>query len=248
MKTPVLSFFFFFLAIALTAQKTDRQLIRGQVIYKGGNVTNENVYNVNTEVGTITDEQGRFSIEVKVGDKLLFTAVNYELMVFEVTQEIVTKNRIVVEVTEKVTELDEVVVTPENQEKFLEVKNEKFKEFEYEIDRGTEVKNVAYLDQNDRIEGKVNFVNIFKAIIGSKNKEKKEEKEPLKVSEVMREVYDEEFFISDLKLPKDKIDAFLLFCDDKVDTKALLHKDKEFQLIDVLVTHSKTFLASLDDN
>ena len=248
MKTPVLSFFFFFLAIALTAQKTDRQLIRGQVIYKGGNVTNENVYNVNTEVGTITDEQGRFSIEVKVGDKLLFTAVNYELMVFEITQEIVTKNRMVVEVTEKVTELDEVVVTPENQEKFLEVKNEKFKEFEYEIDRGTEVKNVAYLDQNDRIEGKVNFVNIFKAIIGSKNKEKKEEKEPLKVSEVMREVYDEEFFISDLKLPKDKIDAFLLFCDDKVDTKALLHKDKEFQLIDVLVTHSKTFLASLDDN
>ena len=63
----------------------------------------------------------------------------------------------------------------------------------------------------------------------------------------MRQVYDDDFFVTDLKLPQDKIDAFLLFCDDKVDAKSLLHKDKEFQLIDVLVTHSISFLESLEE-
>ncbi len=247
MKKPILYLFFLFFALVITAQETDRQLILGQVLYRGSNVINENVYNSNTEVGTVTDEDGRFSILVKLGDKLLFTAVNYELMVFDVTQEMLDKNRLVVEVTEKVTALDEVVVGPENQEKFLEIKNEKFKEFEYEIDRGTEVQNVAYLTQNDRIEGRINFVNIFKAIINSKNKEAEEGKDPLKLSDVMRQVYDDDFFVTDLKLPQDKIDAFLLFCDDKVDAKSLLHKDKEFQLIDVLVTHSISFLESLEE-
>lgn len=247
MKTRILLLFFLFFALVITAQETDRQLIRGQVIYRGSNVTNENVYNSNTEIGTITDDDGRFVIKVKLGDKLLFTAVNYELMVFEVTQEMLDKNRLVVEVTEKVTALDEVVVSPENQEKFLEVKNEKFKEFEYEIDRGTEVKNVAYLSQNDRIEGRVNFVNIFKAIFNSKNNGVEEGRKPLKVSEVMRQVYDDEFFVTDLKLPQDKIDAFLLYCDDKMATISLLRKENEFQLIDFLVTHSKTFREGLEE-
>lgn len=248
MKNALLSLLFLFFALIGAAQENDRQLIRGQVIYRGNNVANENVYNSTTEVGTITDSDGRFVIPVKVGDKLLFTAVNYQLMAFEVTQEILTKNRLVVEVTEKVTELDEVVVSPENQEKFLEVKNEAFKEFEYEIDRTTEVKNVAYLSQNERIEGNLNFVSIFKAIFNAKNKNNGEDSAPLKVSEVMRQVYDDEFFVSDLKLPQDKIDAFLLYCDDKMGSKSLLKKENEFQLIDFLVTHSKTFKASLDKN
>jgi hypothetical protein len=248
MKNSLLSLFFLFFALVTTAQDDGRQLLRGQVIYRGSNVVNENVINSNTETATITNSDGRFTIRVKTGDQLVFTAVNYELMVIKITQEILDKNRLVVEVTEKVTELDEVVVSPENQEKFLEVKNEKFKGFEYEIDRSTEVQNIANTSQNERIEGRLNFVNIFKAIFNSKNKDNDEDREPLKVSDVMRQVYDDEFFVSDLKLPQDKIDAFLLYCDDKMGSQSLLKKENEFQLIDFLVTHSKTFKASLDEN
>jgi len=55
-------------------------------------------------------------------------------------------------------------------------------------------------------------------------------------------VYDDEFFVVDLKLPQDQIDSFLLYLDTKNPTQSLLKKDNEFQLIDFLVTHSKTFL------
>ncbi len=228
------------------AQVNDRQWLRGQVLYRDNNVVNENVINTNTQIATITDEDGRFMIQVKEGDQLVFTAVNYQLQVVKITNDILANKRLVVEVTEKVTELDEVVVSPENQEKFLEVKNEKFKEFEYEIDRSTEVRNVALLSQNERREGDINFVNIFKAIFSSRNQDTGEAV-PLKVSDVLRQVYDDEFFVVDLSLPQDEIDAFLLYCDDRIPSQSLLKKENEFQLIDFLVTQSREFRASLEE-
>ena len=129
--------------VSVSAQDDGRQLLRGQVLYRGSNVVNENVINSTTGMATITNDDGRFAIRVKQGDQLVFTAVNYQLEIIKVTQDIITNKRLVVEVTEKVTELDEVVVSPENQKKFLEVKNEDFKGFEYEIDRSSEVVNVA---------------------------------------------------------------------------------------------------------
>jgi len=53
--------------------------------------------------------------------------------------------------------------------------------------------------------------------------------------------------VVDLKLPPEKIDEFLLYCDDKIPSNTLLRKENEFQLIDFLVTHSKTYLESLNE-
>ena len=240
-KSTFLVLLLFNFSIGL-AQSEDRQWLRGQVLYRDSNVINENVINTNTQIATITDEDGRFMIEVKEGDQLVFTAVNYQLKIIKITADILSKNRLVVEVNEKVTELDEVVVSPENQEKFLEVKNEKFKGFEYEIDRSTEVQNIAGASTNDRIEGRLDFVNIFRAIFQSKNQDSGENVE-LKVSDVLRQVYDDEFFVVDLALPQEKIDAFLLYCDNKIPSQSLLKKENEFQLIDFLVTQSKNYKA-----
>ncbi|MCL6275178.1 carboxypeptidase-like regulatory domain-containing protein [Muricauda sp. 2012CJ35-5] len=244
MKNTTLLLFFLFVG-ALTFGQNDRQLLRGKVLYRGGNVPNENVINSTAETATITNEDGEFVIAVKEGDQLVFTAVNYQLEVVTISPEILYNNRLVVEVTEKVTQLEGVVVTPENQEKFLEVKNEDFKEFEYEIDRSSEVENIAESRAVRGMQDGINFVNIFKALFKSKG-EQGETRQPLKVSEVLRQVYDDEFFVVDLKLPQDKIDAFLLYCDDKVPSQTLLRKENEFQLIDFLVTHSKTYLAELN--
>ncbi|PRX53046.1 hypothetical protein [Flagellimonas meridianipacifica] len=238
----ILCSFFFGLSIA----QDGRQLLRGKVLYRGGNVPNENVINATAETATITTDNGEFLIAVKEGDQLVFTAVNYQLQVVKITPEILRNNRLVVEVTEKITELDEVIVSPENQKKFLEVKNEDFKGFEYEIDRGTEVQNVAESQSVRGMQDGLNVANIFKALFKSRNKDG-EERAPLKVSEVLRQVYDDEFFVVDLKLPQDQIDAFLLYCDNKVPSQTLLRKENEFQLIDFLVTQSKTYLTELNE-
>jgi len=92
----------------------------------------------------------------------------------------------------------------------------------------------------------LNFVNIFRAIFKSQD-ETVEEGPKLKVSEVLRQVYDDSFFVVDLQIPQDKINEFLYYCDARMPAQTLLRKENEFQLIDALVNHSKTFLKELNE-
>lgn len=227
-------------------QDEERRILMGKVIYQNIAVANEYVINSTTEKATITNEQGEFAIEVMLGDELVFTAVNFQYKLVKISSEILDNNRLVVTVNEKVTELDEVVITPDDPERFLKVKNEEFKGFEYEIDRESEVENVAMSDLDRGMQNGANFVNIFRALF--KSKEIAPEEGPiLKISQVLRQVYDDQFFVVDLKLPQDKIDAFLFYCDGKMPATTLLKKENEFQLIDSLVNHSKTFLAEMNE-
>jgi len=249
MKQFLILAFTLLLSITVWSQDDDRTILRGKVLYRDVSVPNENVINATSEMATITNSNGEYQIRVKEGDELVFSALNYQLEIVTITKEILERNRLVVDVKEKVTELDEVVVTPEDQERFLEMQNSILKEeFEYEIDRSSEVQNIG-LSRADRglVKDGLNFVGLFKALLKATKKEKPEERKPLKVSDVMRQVYDDEFFVVDLKLPQDKIDAFLYYCDTKMPTQSLLKKENEFELIDFLVTHSQTFLQEVDD-
>ncbi|MEA1786696.1 hypothetical protein U1E44_11380 [Arenibacter sp. GZD96] len=232
-------------SFAISAQDDDRRPLRGQVLYRNIFVPNENVINTTSERATITNEDGEFLIGVKLGDELVFTSVNYQLEVVKITEEILKKNRLVVEVNEKVTQLDEVVVSPEDQARFLVLQNESFKQYDYEIDRATEVENVAMPASSRGLQYGLNFVNLFKALTKAKNQEESE-KTPLKLSDVLRQVYDDEFFITDLHLPKDQINDFLFYCDAKLPTQELLKKSNEFELIEFLVNHSKIYLTNLN--
>ena len=230
----------------MQAQDDGRDLLRGTVLYRNVNVPNENVINITTEVATITDEDGDFAIPVKAGDELAFTSINYSLEIVKITAEMIKKNRLVVEVNEKVTQLDEVVVSPENQERFIEMQNEQFKKHDYGIDRSTEVENIATPQMISGMKNGLNFVNIFKALAKSNTETTTETKPQLKLSEVLRQVYDDEFFVVDLKIPQDKIGEFLLYVDDAVPTHTLIKKDNEFELIDFLVNESKSYREELD--
>ncbi|NER09285.1 CarboxypepD_reg-like domain-containing protein [Muriicola jejuensis] len=228
------------------SQNEDRRPLRGQVLYRNVPVPNENVINTTAERATITNDKGEFLINVREGDELVFTAVNYQIEILKITPEILQKNRLVVEVNEKVTELDEVTVSPENQKKFLQLQNEEFKEYVYETDATSEFRNIAMDPSGVQMRDGLNFRNIFKALFLSGNKDETAERAPLKVSEVLRQVYDDDFFVRDLQLTQDQIDAFLVYCDNNLPAQSLLRKDNEFQLIDFLVNQSKEFRKGLN--
>ncbi|MFZ9005129.1 MAG: carboxypeptidase-like regulatory domain-containing protein, partial [Robiginitalea sp.] len=173
------------------AQDEDRSLLRGTVLYRNSVVPNENVINTTAQLATITNEQGRFAIPVKEGDELVFMALNYQLQVVKITAEIIKNNRLVVEVTEKVTELDEVVVSPEDQEEFIRLSNEDFKGFDYDTDETSDVVNIAEDATVRGMQYGLNFVNIFKPLASTVGSEKQQEAPPLKASEVLRQVYDD---------------------------------------------------------
>ncbi|NNE75445.1 MAG: hypothetical protein HKN31_00025 [Pricia sp.] len=247
MKNIPTLFCLLFSFLFISAQDDGRTLLRGTVLYRNVSVPNENVINITTEDAVISNDNGQFAIRVKEGDELAFTAINYQLEVVKITDKILQNNRLVVEVNEKVTELDEVVVSPENQEKFLQMQNEEFKEVEYDIDRSTEVENIALTRQERGLKDGINFVNIYKALAKAVSKNAPEERPKLKMSEVLRQVYDDEFFVVDLKLPQENINDFLFYVDEQAPKYSLLLKDNEFELIDFLVTESKAYRNQMNE-
>ena len=240
---------FFLIAINFTYSQDDyRTWIKGKVLYKNVNVGSANVINNTSQQATTTNDDGEFEILVKLDDKLIFSSVQYQIRELNITKEILQRNRIVIDVNEKVNELEEVVVTPENQEKFLDLKEEEFKRFDYTFDKSSRVNNVIN-EQGKLVDG-INFVNLYKLIRNSIKKDSNENESNYKYnpSDLLRELYDDVFFTKNLLIPNDKINEFLLYCDDNFPDRILLKRDNEFELIEFLVKQSKKFVKNIAKN
>ena len=237
--------YFFVLVILFSSisfgQNDYRTWIKGKVLYKNVSVVGANVINNTSQSATITNEEGEFEIEVKLNDKLIFSSVQYQISELKISKLILKINLICVALNEKVTALDEVVITPENREKFLDLKEEEFKRFDYITDKSTRVVNV--INEQGKLRDGINFVNLYRLISKSINKKISEENSSFNYSpsDLIREVYDDLFFISNLNIKKDKINEFLIYCDENFPSKILLKKEKEFELIEFLVKQSKKF-------
>ena len=152
------------------------------------------------------------------------------------------KNRLVVEVNERVNFLDEVVISPDNTDKFLDLKEEEFKKVDYLDDKSTAVEN-EIIRQNQLYRG-INIVNVAKLLAKVIRDSKMEEEIKLTPSKALPLVFDEKFFTSDLGLKNFEIITFLELMDKEQAIKSLLKKNKEFELIEYLFNESKKFKNS----
>lgn len=243
MKNTV--FLWFLLPLSALVFGQERKPIKGQLLYKNTKVVAANVVNNTAQTNTITDSDGMFEIEVAVGDEIIFSSVQYQIRAVKVTPEIIQKNRMVVSVEENIRELREVVVTTEDVERFLDLKEEEFKGFDYERDKSSKLVNRAVRDQV--LTNGLDFVNIGKLLAKAFAGKTQEEKLRMKPSEVLPLVFEDRFFIKDLQLKKEEVIGFLEYVDGQMKTAALLKKEKQFQLIDYLINMSKEYKTSKED-
>ena len=226
--------------VAFSQEK--RVILRGKLMYRNSNVIAANVINNSNQNNTITDTNGEFEILAGVGDEIIFSSVEFKIRTVKITEEIMKKNRLVVEVNERVNFLDEIVISPENTEKFLDLKEEEFKKVDYIDDKSTAVEN-EIIRQNQLYRG-INIVNIAKLLAKVLRESKIEEEIKLTPSKALPLVFDKNFFVSDLGLKNSEIIGFLELIDKKQEIKSLLKKNKEFELIEYLFNESKKFKNS----
>lgn len=243
MKNTVFLSVFLCFHLALLGQQ--RRPIKGKLLYKNTVVVAANVINNSAQTNTITDSEGEFEIEVAKGDEVIFSSVQYQIKAVTITEEILKKNRLVVSVNENINELREVVVTTEDIDRFLDLKEEEFKGFDYERDKSTRVVN-KLTDDRVLTQG-IDFVNIAKLIGRALSSKTEEEQLRMKPSEVLPLVFEASFFENDLQLKKDEVIGFLNYIDTQLKTSTLLKQSKQFQLIDYLINQSKTYKAQLKD-
>ena len=153
--------FFLFCFIILAAQEK-RQLLKGTLLYRNTSVIAANVVSNTAQTNTITDEEGTFEILAKAGDEIIFSSLEFRIKALTITPEIIQKNRLVVEVNDRITVLDEIVVGPENTQKFLDLKKEEFSKVDYTQDKSTKIDNTI-LRQGQLVNG-LNIVNVAKLL------------------------------------------------------------------------------------
>ncbi len=217
----------------------DRIPIKGKLIYRNVNVVAANVVNINAQINTITDGEGEFEIPVKVGDEIIFSSVQYMIRTVKINPDIIQKNRLVITVNEKINALEEVIITPDDTEKFLDLKEEEFKGYDYLRDKSTRLENTIV--RQGQLNNGINVINILKLITKIINSKTEEEKKNLKPSEVLKYVFEIDFFKRDLELTDDQIIGFLEYIDDNLPSQKLLSQSKQFQLIDYLILESKKY-------
>ena len=237
--------FIFFIHSSFAAICQDRRPLKGQLLYKNTKVVAANVVNNTAQTNTITDSEGAFEIDVLLGDEIIFSSVQYRIRSVKITEDILSKNRLVVSVNENINELKEVVVTTDDVEKFLDLKEEEFKGFDYEKDKSSKLVNKAYNDR--QLSDGIDFVNIAKLLARALGNKSSDEQMRMKPSEILPLVFEDDFFAVDLGLDKSQVISFLEYIDNRMKTGELLKKDKEFQLIDFLINESKEFKNDLED-
>ncbi len=85
-------------------------LISGKIISSNNSVSNVHIVNLNTKLGTVSNDDGDFEIMVSLNDTLLFSSIEYERKEISITRNYIKYKRIMVELIPSVNELDEVFI------------------------------------------------------------------------------------------------------------------------------------------
>ena len=229
----------FFIFVIQFSYSQDRELIQGKVIYRNIDVPAANVINNTAQSSTITNDQGEFEIYAKEGDEIIFSSVQYIIRTVRVNKEILKNKRIIVQINQRVRELDEVVITPDDTQKFLDLKEEQFKGFDYVADKSTKIQNV--LTDNRQVVNGLNFVNIFKLLSSIVDAKSDEERLNIIPSEVLPYVLEENFFSGVLELESFEINDFLSKLDSDTEMKNLILEKNQFLIIDYLLNKADTY-------
>lgn len=235
-------FLLFLLPICLMGQ--ERIPIKGRLIYRNVNVVAANVVNNTAQLNTITDGDGAFEIPVAEGDEIIFSSVQYLIRTVKITPEILKKNRLIITVNEKINALEEIVITPEDTQKFLDLKEEEFKGYDYNRDKSTALENTIVTQ--GQLRNGLNIINIAKLIAKAVSSKTEEEKRNIKPSEILTYVFSDEFFVEDLDLKNDEVIGFLEHIDENLPSQKLLKTGQQFQLIDYLISESQIYRNKLN--
>jgi hypothetical protein len=113
MKNSI-TFFVYFLCIFFSFSQTEK-VIQGKIICDNNPVQGIQITNLVSEKSTVSNFDGTFSIVAKEDDLMVFTSVNYDYKRKLLDQQDIDKDNLIINLSKKTVQLEEVVVTKNNQ-------------------------------------------------------------------------------------------------------------------------------------
>lgn len=236
------SLIFLFFMFQTCFSQTEK-LINGTVSCENSLLEKVEVANFNSKKTALTNALGEFSMLVNVGDELLFISKNHDIKKIILDQNTINKNNIIISLSLKPEQLDEVVITKmPSIHLSLDKKYEQGKLDKLVLEKAAKsLKTGVY---NGSIENGPDLMRIGGMILSLFKKEKEKVKKTvpqLEFKALAKRSCNEKFYQENLKLKPDEIDLFLQFCDADPKSKTLLENTNILSMMDFLSTKSIEF-------
>lgn len=228
-----ISFFTYQLSVSQT-----EKFLKGKVLSQNSALKGVEVINKTAKTSTVTNDLGEFSILAKEQDSLLFFSKDYLFTRLKLTFKDLEKSHLIVEMTPKAEELENVVVSRSvfNKTELKKIANNK-----------EEINKIKIRKQFDEVTSKVNVYDgrIKNAInfsypIFDKPKKKIEPRDD-RFKKLVIASCPPDFFIKNLKIKTEEKEIFLDYCDADPKSKTLLEKSNDLELIDFLYAKNEEF-------
>ncbi|MFT6127356.1 hypothetical protein ABXT64_02690 [Candidatus Marifrigoribacter sp. Uisw_064] len=211
------------------------------------------VLNKTSRYNAITDQEGGFNINVRKQDTLYFSSINYKTKIVIITEEIYTKEYVVLTLEQLINELEEVVIGPNLTGNLAtDIKNIKtetpvnFDDVGIPGFKGKPEEKIAP-GYTLRAPSAVNVEALYNHLSGYYKKlrmQRKWESQNYSVAGIIN-LYGFSFFEEAYKIPNNRLYDFLLYC---METSTL---DKDFKsqnyasLLSIFEEKSETYLIRL---
>lgn len=196
------------------------------------------IINISAKKGTVTNQSGEFTLEVREDDLLLFSSVQFQKKEIKITSEILSTGYLEIKLIKGLTELDEVKLHQLSGNLAKDIDG--IQTFDPRIigfalsDKKPlsieERKLVAITNPNDP-------VGLLYGIISGKNKLLKKTIKNNKLTALVykaKDLVSNEFYTEALKLEENKIMDFLYYCARNPNFKELVNQNDPLILIELL--------------
>ncbi|MCB0371841.1 MAG: hypothetical protein KDD31_02395 [Muricauda sp.] len=246
------------MAVVANAQDYGKKVLRGRVTSVDKDVVGVVVQNISSEQAVITDLDGNFAIQVQENDTLVFSAVHFLRKTLIVSESLYGSSFVEVPMQEFVNELKEVVVRPFNLSGDL---NQDLDQLVLEKDVSAEALGLPNAHQKVPTQsermlqsatyGKFNLGMILSPpldpIINAITGRTKMLKNRVKVDKTylqtqqVQNYYADSLFVSTLKIPMEKIDDFMYFCEVDENFQTVLDSEDKLKLWDFMLEKSRAY-------
>lgn len=239
MKTnKALLIFFLWITQISFGQTTGAKEILGKIFEQSTSVEGVNIINNTTQVTTVSDANGMFSIVVKEGDVLVFSSVNLEPLKRRITTDDLKSALVQIKMAAKEIELKEVVVnenaniTAENLG-IISKDQKKYTPAERKVYTATSTPGDALLNA---ISGRTSMLKKEAAV---------EKKEVL--FKKMEYLFEENYYTERLKISTEDIKGFQLYCIDDAEFAVSLSSKNKTMSMFLITELARKYLKILEN-
>ena len=219
-------------------QKTVSKEILGQILEKSTSVEAVNIINNTTQITAVSDANGMFSIVVKEGDVLVFSAVNLEGFKRRITTEDMNSSLLQIKMTAKEVELKEVIVN-EN----ANITAENLGIIPYGQKKYTPAERKVYTATSTSVDKLLNKISGRTAMLKKEvNVEKKEA-----LFRKMEYLFEENYYTDRLRIPETDIKGFQLYCVDDAEFAVSLNTKNKTMSMFLITDLARKYLIILEN-